>query len=72
MPRNGGSNHVSAHGETSWHGFAQSIVAHTGLETSSAVVGIPTVEYPTPAVRPQFSVLVNDKFGKAFNLTKPK
>ena len=56
-----GTWHLTAGGETSWHGFAEAIIdeAHAlGLiERKPRVVAIPTSDYPTPAQRPAYSVL---------------
>ena len=53
--------HVTASNWTSWHGFASAIVAgmkrHGIAAKASAVRTIPTLDYPTPAVRPKFSRL---------------
>lgn len=68
----GGVYHVTAQGTTTWHGFAESILARATLEKVPPVVGIATSEYPTPAARPAYSVLSNDKFGKTFNLSMPQ
>lgn len=58
---NSGVRHLTASGETTWHGFAEAIVADAharGLLTRMPrVVPIATSEYPTPAKRPAYSVL---------------
>ena len=56
----GGIYHASGRGETSWHGFCQKIMALSGNEHIQ-VKSISTAEYPTPAPRPAYSVLANDK-----------
>ena len=58
-----GLYHLSASGETSWHGFAKAIVATRGLAT--AVVPIPASDYPLPARRPANSRLDNCRLRKA-------
>lgn len=51
--------HLTASGHTTWYGFAKAIVALRGLDIP--VVPLRSAEYPTPAVRPAYSVLNNAK-----------
>jgi dTDP-4-dehydrorhamnose reductase len=64
-PENRGIFHLTAGGRTSWHGFAQAIVAaerkRTGSVATRSVEPIATKEYPLPAKRPAFSVLDNSR-----------
>lgn len=53
----GGLYHLTAQGQTTWHGFAQTIVAHRSLQAKPVVVAIRTEDYPLPARRPANSVL---------------
>ena len=59
-PRSG-TWHVTATGETSWHGFAQAIfdgaVARELIARAPTVEAITTADYPTPAQRPAYSRL---------------
>jgi dTDP-4-dehydrorhamnose reductase len=59
--RSYGVRHLTASGQTSWHGFAETIVdrafAKGLLRRRVPVVPIGTPEYPTPARRPAYSVL---------------
>ncbi|MCC7248059.1 MAG: dTDP-4-dehydrorhamnose reductase [Lysobacter sp.] len=61
--RSVGVRHLTAAGETTWHGFATAIVdaAHARglIARKPTVVPIATVDYPTPARRPGYSVLDN-------------
>lgn len=59
-----GLYHLSAGGQTSWHGFAAAILADVADpdRRATAVRAITTAEYPTPATRPAFSVLDNTRF----------
>lgn len=58
-----GIYHLSANGRTSWHGFAEAILASINERDRKArrVVPIATQDFPTPAKRPAFSVLSNQK-----------
>jgi len=72
----GGIYHLSCGGQASWFEFAQAIRAaglEAGLlaETCARVERIPSSEYPTPAKRPAYSVLSNDKLFAAFGLRLP-
>ena len=66
-----GIYHLTAAGQTSWHGFATAIIDGTVDEPRRAkrVVAIATTEYPTPAKRPAFSVLSLDKLHHAAGIT---
>lgn len=68
-----GLYHLSAAGATSWHGFAEAIVAlmPPGQNQCRRVEAITTAEYPTPARRPAYSVLACGKFKRAFGLQLP-
>jgi dTDP-4-dehydrorhamnose reductase len=50
-------------GTTTWHGFAEAIVAKLGLQTT--VQPIRARDYPTAARRPPYSVLSNEKLTRA-------
>lgn len=66
-----GLYHLTAGGETSWHGFAEAIVAGRSDPAVRRVVPITTPEYPTPAVRPAYSVLSNLKLQRELGITLP-
>ena len=72
-----GTYNLSAASETSWHGFAQAIVDRLceidgGVsEANRVVTPIPTSEFPTPAERPQFSVLSKACIEAEFGLRVP-
>jgi dTDP-4-dehydrorhamnose reductase len=56
----------------SWYEFAQVIFSEakkTGLKTPSRINAIGTAEYPTPAIRPAYSVLECSKINNIFNIT---
>ena len=71
-----GTWHLTAGGETSWHGFAEAIIdeAHAlGLiERKPRVVAIPTSDYPTPAQRPAYSVLDTTRLRRDFSIVPPE
>lgn len=72
-----GLYHVTARGETSWHAYAQHVVAkaiEAGKNLKAGpdtILPILTSEYPTPAKRPLNSRLCVDRFEHAFNLRLP-
>lgn len=68
-----GIYHVSANGRTSWHGFAEAILDAIPEPNRMAkrVVPISTADFPTPAKRPAFSVLANNKIESATNQRVP-
>lgn len=61
-----GIYHFSNAGATSWYGFAHEIFALGGC--SVALHPIPTSAYPTPAKRPQYSVLDTSKIRQVFGM----
>jgi dTDP-4-dehydrorhamnose reductase len=71
-----GIYHLTCGGQTSWFEFASGI-REAGLaagllpETCARLEGIPSSEYPTPAKRPAYSVLNNDKLAGVFGLRLP-
>lgn len=70
-----GTWHLTASGQTSWHGFAEAIFAEAvtaGLMAKvPAVEAISSAEYPTPAKRPSWSVLDNHKLQHDFDIVLP-
>lgn len=71
----GGTYHLAASGETSWHGYASFVIdtaKRLGRELSvSEIAPIPTAEYPTPACRPLNSRLDTTRLRDAFELKLP-
>ncbi|MZH02510.1 MAG: dTDP-4-dehydrorhamnose reductase [Nitrospinae bacterium] len=63
--------HMTCGGETSWFGFAKKILEISKLIECTKVISIPTIEYPTPAVRPRFSLLSNRKLQQVFHYEMP-
>lgn len=72
-----GLYHCIASGETTWHGYAQFVLAQAqalGLPLKAGpaqVTPTPTSSYPTPAKRPLNSRLDTGKLQAAFGLTLP-
>jgi dTDP-4-dehydrorhamnose reductase len=70
-----GTYHLTASGETSWHGFAREIVAgarERGADLKCrSVVPIATVDYPLPAARPANSRLSTARLTERFGLNLP-
>lgn len=73
--RDSGIWHLTATGQTSWHGFAEAIVdeAHARglIGRKPAVAPIATADYPTPARRPAYSCLDTAKLAHDFAIDLP-
>jgi dTDP-4-dehydrorhamnose reductase len=83
----GGTYHMTAAGVTTWYDFAVAILEEASATPAgsswlaSALRGLPlrvkrvtpitTEEYPTPARRPVYSVLSNDKLAQIFGIELP-
>ena len=59
----------SNEGVCSWYDFAKAIFEISGIQCE--VTPIETVEYPTPAARPYYSLLNKSKIKKEYNITIP-
>lgn len=79
-----GIYHLTAAGQTSWHGFTEAILKESAHRLEQAgkpsewcvnalrqLTPISASEYPTPARRPAYSVLSNDKIQRAFGVGMP-
>ena len=67
-----GIYHLTAAGQTNWYGFARSILELSSPpEPNINLVSIPTLEYPTPAQRPPYSVLDTSLVQNTFGLHLP-
>lgn len=76
-PGLGGTYHLVASGQTSWHGYASHVIAQArllqpelGLEVTE-IAPVPTTAFPTPAQRPLNSRLNTHKLQQAFGLVLP-
>lgn len=65
-----GIYNFSNEGEISWFEFALAIQEIGGFEC--AISGIPSSDYPTPAKRPQYSLLDKTKIKKVFGVVVPE
>jgi dTDP-4-dehydrorhamnose reductase len=76
-PSLAGLYHLTAAGETSWHGYARFVIEHatrSGLALKAgadAVQPVPTSAFPTPAQRPHNSRLDTSRIESAFDLRLP-
>lgn len=70
IQQHSGIYHMTCAGQTSWYGFARSI-----LERETGPVAdlrpIPSADYPTPAARPHYSVLDNARLADTFGIKLP-
>ncbi len=68
-----GLYHLCSSGQTSWHGFARSIVELMPVAGRKCreVEAISSSEYPTPAKRPPYSVMSGGKLERVFGLRLP-
>lgn len=74
-----GLYHMTSAGTTNWREFAETIFALYHKKGSAKghsfaipkILGIKTEEYPTPASRPKFSLLNNQKLYQTFGLQLP-
>lgn len=64
-----GTFNYSSEGVTSWYDFALAILQNAGI--SIPVRPIRSISYPTPAVRPPFSVMSKEKIKSVFGLSIP-
>jgi dTDP-4-dehydrorhamnose reductase len=77
IPNVTGTYHLTPTGKTSWHGFAQFVIAEayrageTFRLTPEKVLPISTSEYPMPVKRPSNSQLDTQKLRDTFNLYLP-
>ena len=63
--------HMTCAGATTWHGFAQAILARRPPERMPALVPISAAEYASPARRPANSLLDNGKLFATFGVRLP-
>ncbi|MDO5510742.1 MAG: dTDP-4-dehydrorhamnose reductase [Weeksellaceae bacterium] len=64
-----GIYHMVNSGDTTWHGFAEEIKRQIGSHIQ--LNPISTSQYPTPAHRPAYSVLSNEKLAQTLNWQIP-
>ena len=70
----GGLYHLSCAGQASWCEFARAIIARLPApeQRATTVDAIASAQYPTPAVRPRYSVLDNSRLHDTFALALPQ
>ncbi len=66
-----GVYHMTCQGEANWYRFAQTILELSCPDNMPKLLAISTKEYPTPAIRPTYSVLSNTKLQKYFGIQLP-
>ena len=76
-PELGGTYHVAASGETSWHGYARFVIewarehGRPVKALPGAIEAVPSSAWPTPAARPHNSRLDTSKLRSTFGLALP-
>ncbi len=65
-----GVYHMTCSGEATWFEFARRLFELAGL-APVALSPIATLDYPTPARRPSYSVLSNEKLARVFGVRLP-
>ncbi len=74
IQENKGIYHMTSAGETTWYNFAKNIIENAAGQKNfkvKSIIPITTNEYPTPAKRPQYSVMDNSKLKNTFNISIP-
>jgi dTDP-4-dehydrorhamnose reductase len=74
LAERGGVFHMTAGGRTSWHGFAERMLAQVEdpARRLKSLTAIPAAEYPTPAARPSNSVLCCDRLAQRWGVALPE
>ncbi len=72
--RSSGLYNMTCGGETSWFGFTSAIASKLTMQAAKVAKlnPIPTAAYPTPAKRPAYTVLNNDKLFRVFSVKLPE
>ena len=70
-PSLSGIFHLTCQGKSSWYDFAKEILNISSTSQNTQLLPIPTSEFPTPATRPLYSLLSNDKLEKVFGFKMP-
>lgn len=70
-----GTWNLTAQGQTSWHGFATTIMDEAQalglLKRKPVVLPVTTADYPTPTRRPAYSVLDTERLQRDFGIVPP-
>ena len=74
LAERGGVFHMTAGGRTSWHGFAERMLAQAEdpARRLRSLTPIPGTEYPTPAARPSNSVLCCNRLAQCWGVALPE
>jgi dTDP-4-dehydrorhamnose reductase len=70
-PSLSGIFHLTCQGKSSWYDFAKEILNISSATQNTQLLPIPSSDYPTPAIRPLYSLLSNDKLEKVFGFKMP-
>ena len=70
-PSLSGIFHLTCQGKSSWYDFAKEILNISSTSQNTQLLPISTSCYPTPATRPLYSLLSNDKLEKVFGFKMP-
>lgn len=75
----GGIYHLTASGQTSWHGFAKRILQEVAPSSDSAptsawpkLISITSADFQLPARRPAYSAMSNEKLIETFGIALPE
>lgn len=73
LTEKGGLYHLTTSGQTSWYGFAKAIFEHDdGARILQRLLAITSEQYPTPAKRPNYSLLDSQNLSDTFEQIIPE
>lgn len=75
MLEQSGVYHLTASGSTTWYGFAKAVLEKDPKreeQVYKVLLPVMTREYPTPAKRPRYSMLENEKLKRVLGLIMPE
>jgi dTDP-4-dehydrorhamnose reductase len=73
IKKHSGIYHMTASGSTSWYDFSKQILrlANKEQRVCKVLKAIKTIEFPSSATRPKYSIMDNSKFKSTFNIYLP-